>query len=183
MRIFYAIDIDENTKNEIRKKTEQIGSLITTGRIIDPFNYHITLEYVGEVDKRELDYYCGILKEAAGDTPSSNIAFSGISSFRRDRAHLIFLKGEAQKEAEVIRQRIISFFSGEKKPFLPHITICRDALLKKGVDIDDIAYKIGYEPITVKADNISLMESSLINGKLVYITLYNIKLKQEIVWN
>lgn len=176
MRIFYAVSIDEKTKQEIRKKTADIGRLIRAGRMIEPFNYHITIEYVGEVEKNKIDHYHDILKDAVKEASSSDIVFSKISSFIRNKAHLIFLQAERQKEVEGIRERIASLIPGERRPFLPHITICRDAIFEKGFDINEIADKIGYEPIIVKADNISLMESSLINGKLVYITLFNMRL-------
>lgn len=62
----------------------------------------------------------------------------------------------------------------EVKPFNPHITLAREATLKEDFIILKQNTKVENREISV--ENISLFESTRINGKLTYIPLYVCKI-------
>lgn len=62
----------------------------------------------------------------------------------------------------------------EEKPFSPHITLVREAILKE--DFIILKQNTRLENREICVENISLMESTRINGKLAYIPLYVCKI-------
>jgi 2'-5' RNA ligase len=179
MRIFYAVDPPEHIKERILAKTAGISDYLSTGRAIDVFNIHVTVEYIGEVCKEKVKDYIKVLDKAAADARPSAIRLKGISSFFRGGSHLIFLKAWHENGLECVRNGIINELGLPAGPYLPHITLYRNALLKDGYTIKKISDIIGPEEINIPVCGISLMESRTINGKLVYINLYEHKIRGD----
>jgi RNA 2',3'-cyclic 3'-phosphodiesterase len=176
MRIFYALELDSASKAYINDKVAVIRSCLKAGRPIDIFNLHVTIVYVGEIDDSKLPFYVDVLEKAVEGIRPSAISFDDICSFRRKGGHLIFLRGNSTDEVEKIRGRIINSLGLEQTPFLSHVTLCRDAVLKEGCEVGDLSGISGFDGIRISADSISLMESKRINGRLVYISLHNVGL-------
>jgi RNA 2',3'-cyclic 3'-phosphodiesterase len=179
MRIFYAVVPEENIKEQILAKTAFIADCLKTGRAIDIFNIHVTLEFIGETNVCDLQKYIDVLDDAAKDAGPSVIRLKEISSFFRGGCHLIFMKAFHEIELERIRDGIISRLDLLQSKYMPHVSLFRDALLKDGFDMKKISDMAGPKEIAIPAAGISLMESRRINGKLVYITLYERKLEGE----
>ena len=57
MRIFYAIDLDQKTKIKIGEAAKRISKYLLAGRMINIYNYHITVEFIGEVDIGKVEKY------------------------------------------------------------------------------------------------------------------------------
>jgi RNA 2',3'-cyclic 3'-phosphodiesterase len=176
MRIFFAVDPDEQIKEQISFKTAGIADVLKAGRAIDVFNLHVTVEYVGDADSDKINGYIKILDGAVRDAKSSEIRLRQISSFRRDGCSLIYLKAEHDTELEKIRDAIVRDLYFPYAKYLPHMTLFRDAVFKDGYSIEKISDMIGPAGIVFQMQSISLMESRRINGKLVYITLYERKI-------
>lgn len=177
MKIFYAIDLDEKTKHEIKNHAKYISNHLKAGRMIDPFNYHMTLEYIGDINNRRLDEYIDVLKRAAFHINQSDLIFKNISSFVKDKKELIYLKAEDNKEVNRLKNGISRDLGIQRKQFIPHITLFRDAIFKEGFSTDAISDIIEFKEIKCRVNYVVLMESKLINGKIVYIILYDHKLE------
>jgi 2'-5' RNA ligase len=54
MRLFLAIDIPDEIKENIRKLIENISKNDVNVRFTEPKNLHLTLKFLGEVDEKEL---------------------------------------------------------------------------------------------------------------------------------
>ncbi|GEM_PF-3597280 len=176
MRIFYALEIDGASKAYISGKAAAVRSCLKAGRPIDIFNLHVTIIYVGEIAEAELPFYIDVLEKAVEGIGPSTLSFGDISSFRRKGGHLIYLKGNSTNEVDKIRGRIIGSLGLEQTPFLSHVTLFRDAVLKEGFEIADLSDISGFNGLRIPADSVSLMESKRINGRLVYVSLHNIGL-------
>jgi RNA 2',3'-cyclic 3'-phosphodiesterase len=176
MRIFYAVDPDEHMKELIWSRAARIGDHLMAGRAIDVFNLHVTVEYIGEADNGRMQEYIRILDKAAADVRPFEIRLKEISSFKQGPSHLIYLKAEHNSGLEKIRNVIIRELIFPFTLYIPHITLFRDALLKDGFTMEKISDKVGFEAISFPVSSVSLMESRRINGKLVYITLYERKI-------
>lgn len=177
MRIFYAIDFDEKTKREISYIAKYVADYLKAGRMIDPFNYHITLKYIGEIDEGVLGEYIKVLREAALYNVRKELILRSISSFTKDKRHLIYLKAENNNEVERIRADILKATGSKERSYLPHVTLFRDVIFKEGFSIDTISDIIDFKEIKYIVNEISLMESKTINGKIVYIILYDQSVK------
>ena len=177
MKIFYAIDPDEKIKRQIKYYAEKLSKYLKAGRMIDPFNYHITLEYVGNIDDVRSVAYIEVLKRAAADIEQSEIVLKGVSSFVKKKRELIYLNVDGNEEISKLKKNISIDLGSKEKSFLPHITLYRDAVFKDGFSIESISDIIEHKEIRFIAKDAVLMESTLINGKIVYMILYDQKFK------
>jgi len=176
MRVFYAVNIDDRAKALIKKTASRLNGYLLAGRAIDLYNYHITIQYIGETSNDRLAYYTSVLDKAAAGMKSSIVSFDKVSSFRRGKSHLIFLEGKYEPGLESVRKNVIDELGLEFRTFLPHITLFRDAVPKTGYTMEKIADELKFGGLECPVENISLMESRTINGRLVYVALYNIRM-------
>ncbi|GAA4361773.1 RNA 2',3'-cyclic phosphodiesterase [Kangiella marina] len=51
-RLFFAVELDQATKNQL--ELLQHGNPVFTGRAVSPHNFHLTLQFLGAVDRQQL---------------------------------------------------------------------------------------------------------------------------------
>lgn len=177
MKIFYAINFDKQTMQNLKELQDDLRPQVYRGRWAPPENFHITMHFVGEIKDAELEFFKKALDESVKDMESFNLRFTSYGSFRRGLQDLIYVKAKYSGDSilfisEALRQNA---GRGDDAPLKPHITLIRRAemnhktlkvLKKKRFDLP---------PIEVKS--IELMESKKIEGALTYIPLYSVKLK------
>lgn len=101
---------------------------ISGGRWIDPENYHLTLRFIGDIDRitaREIAASLGMIKR-----PAFTVTLAGLDYFGGDRPHAIVAKAQAasplldlQAEQERLLRRI--GLAPEPRKFTPHVTLAR----------------------------------------------------------
>ena len=83
-RLFTAIEVPYAAARAL----ERLKGGVPGARWVDPENFHITLDFIGEVDgplAREID---GALGEIAG--PSFELRLCGVGSFGRSKPHALW---------------------------------------------------------------------------------------------
>lgn len=164
MRLFAAINFDNNFKDGLIDIREQLRNKSVSGNFTFDENLHLTLAFIGETNNVQ------------GAKNAVDMAFSNYKSFKITTDKIgkfsdlwwIGLKESKplSSAAEKIQHElIVSGFNIEKRKFKPHITIARQVILKE---------KIFITPPRLSADvtRISLMQSSRISGKLCYTEIY-----------
>lgn len=117
---------------EIPAETGQFLSLLRGGlrgaRWIDPENYHVTLRFIGDIDDRMADEVADALDRIR--RRSFEVRIDGLGSFGNGKPHSIWGRveplrelHELQGEQERILQRL--GFSGERRKYIPHVTLAR----------------------------------------------------------
>lgn len=177
MRLFFAVNFDGKTKNELMSDISALRDLSLEGSFTRRENLHITLAFIGELDRARL----GDAIAAAGAIRLARFDFTvgGAGSF----GDLIWL---GVKEGEAELRRLSSAVTAEcrarnigtdPKPFSPHLTIARRTVMKPGCTLS--AFSKSIKPIPIPADSLELMESIRINGVLQYRTVYSKQLQKE----
>ena len=67
MRVFIAVQLDDDIKDYIMIKQSEIKKYISGGSLTGPDNFHITLKFLGELDARHIES----VKRAMNDAASS----------------------------------------------------------------------------------------------------------------
>ena len=177
MRLFFAVNFSEEEKDILMKNINTLKTVCSHGNFTKRENLHITLAFLGEVDRARL----GTVRAAASQLRAApfEISISGAGKF----GQLIWLGvenggAELRRLASALRAecraRNVSF---DEKPFSPHLTVCRQAEFINGCSVDD--YKNKVIPMTAKISSFELMESIRTDGKLIYRKVFSVKLNQE----
>ncbi len=133
MRIFFGATLPENTKLEITKIQEELRSLIPFARLEGRQKLHITLQFIGEFKREEINQ---LFSSVAEKLKKSQLRFSetdvyGLNYFPNEKVRRgIWLDcrdgGTLSGVAELIKSVMGQFgVQAESRAFKPHITIAR----------------------------------------------------------
>ncbi len=180
MRTFIAINFDEDVKKYIQSISGRIKENCKKGNFVDESNYHLTVRFIGEVDKEEIGNICLAMDEALSSIKSFKLTLRGIGFFKRGFKSIVWVGLQDSKILNIAHSRLEKSlqkqgFSRDRQGLSPHITLAREAELKKGYD--EIKKEIGFQEKEIDVTSIALMESKRIGSKLVYTPLYVKKLK------
>lgn len=165
MRVFYAVTFQEETKEKLIEYKNLVSNNSVKGRFTNKNNLHLTLEFIGEVDEKELSSLTNILYKLKN--PPKELITSHIGSFKRRDKDIIWLGIEENKELITLQRNLRNLlinngFKIEDRKYKPHITIGREIVTKGFID------KNIFSPIKIPIASIALMESKRFNGQLVY---------------
>lgn len=165
MRVFYAVTFQEETKEKLIEYKNLVSNNSVKGRFTNKKNFHLTLEFIGEVDEKELSLLTNILYKL--QNPPKELITSYIGSFKRRDKEIIWLGIEENKELITLQRNLRNLlinngFKIENRKYKPHITIGREIVTKGPID------KNIFSPIKIPIASIALMESKRFNGQLVY---------------
>lgn len=129
MRLFIALDIDEEIRGRIGRFVEGVSGFAPDARWVKPESLHVTLKFVGEQPEsmlEEIKYMLGAV--AAGEV---KLKFRGYGFFPTTKAPRVFWIGiEAGLElatlaATVDQQTARLGIPKEERNFSPHLTLAR----------------------------------------------------------
>lgn len=134
MRVFIAVDLDESSRREIEKllKVLKRKHWAVKWEVVDKL--HITLAFLGEVDKVQAKSLLqGVRRHSSdGGTSAFTLSFKGLGCFPDyDWPRIVWLglKGDLKSLAALqknIEENLTEAgFVFNKKPFTPHITLGR----------------------------------------------------------
>jgi len=127
-RLFVGLDIPDSIRESLFDMTSGIPGV----RWIPDENYHITLRFIGEVDRHMAEEVHYALSSVS--IPAFDLQLSGIGTFE-DRKRTKSLWVGVEKSPELIRMQetveralVKAGMSRETRRFFPHITLgrCRD---------------------------------------------------------
>ncbi|KXZ39240.1 2'-5' RNA ligase [Alkalithermobacter thermoalcaliphilus JW-YL-7 = DSM 7308] len=175
MRVFLAIELNEEVIDKLSVYQNYIRKHSIKGNFTDKDNFHITIKFIGEINEEKLKD----IKDAM-DTIRWNNPFvlrtEKIGCFPRKDKKIVWVGvgGETDKlnslfkEVENVIYR--KGFKKEDRPYSPHITIGREVILNR--PLESIQNEVNITSVQFLVKELSLMESCRENGKLVYKTIY-----------
>lgn len=125
IRLFVGIGLPE----DIRARLAGLCGGVPGARWVSPENLHLTLRFIGEVPKGEMEDIHHAL--AAVRTRSFDMALSGVGHFDTgDQVRMLWARVEKSQELNALKSRIESALvriglEPEERRFMPHITLCR----------------------------------------------------------
>lgn len=172
MRLFIAIDLPEEIKEELYKQLDPLRKKYPDFTWVDPQNYHLTLHFIGETYKEE--EIKKKIKDLLYDQFSFHLYAYDLDLFFSHKI-TIYLSFRREKKLEELAEKIgdnLKSFNqgnGERKDFIAHLTIARYRvpskqqylLIKKTVLKQEI-------DIEFPVDKIYLFESILTSSKPIY---------------
>lgn len=176
MRIFYAVNFDKPAMLNLKKLQDDLRPHVHRGRWAPPANFHITMHFVGEIEASELPLFKRALIDSVEGMPPFTVRFTSYGSFRRGQQDLIYVKFKYSGDTMLLISEALKLNAGrgDDTPFSPHITLVRRAEMSH--QTLKVLKKKRFELPPVNISSVELMESTKIDGQLIYNKLYSVDL-------
>ena len=168
MRLFIAVLFPETFKDGLCAAMEKMRPCCEQGVFAGRDNLHLTLAFLGEVASSQAGSAHAALKAVrAGPFP---LEIGGIGCFRRAGGDLYWAGVEKSRALGGLYDALKAELRArglrtEARPFYPHLTLVRQAVLKSGCDRRAFSVPV----MRMRVEKISLMESRRERGRLVYL--------------
>ncbi|HOM02089.1 MAG TPA: RNA 2',3'-cyclic phosphodiesterase [Acetivibrio sp.] len=182
MRTFIAVDFSMGLKKEILKLQTQLRSLTSSGRWKYIDNFHLTLKFLGEIEKSKVLDISEGLYEVCTNTRRFCLNIDGLSFFPGNKClRVLWLKlagdleslNKLQSEIDMKLEKL--GFEREKRRYVPHVTIAQDVVFN--MDFEEIKQlAASYRFPTIEVQSVSLFKSEQIGPKRVYTPIAEHKL-------
>lgn len=122
MKLFVAIPVDEDAEDRLVAMQEGLNG----ARWVPAENFHVTLAYIGEADRRLLEDVDSALGEIAGPAPLIEIAGAGAFGDAKPRA--VWAGVVLNDDLAVLQSKVVQALSRaganiDRRKFKPHVTI------------------------------------------------------------
>lgn len=173
MRLFFAVNFSEREKDIVLSKVAQIKKTCISGNFSRRDNLHVTLAFLGEVARERL----GDVIEAAKNVDFSpfDMTVRGAGSF----GSLVWLGIGGGEELKNLALNVRAEcgrlgLDYDKKPFSPHLTVCREAKFCDGYSPSSFGDGALFSKTVASFE---LMESTRAGGILTYKKLFTQRAK------
>lgn len=177
MRLFISINFNEEIKDAVYEVLEKLKADTVKGSFTYRENLHLTLVFIGEVPISQID----AIKTAMDRVKSEpfSIKLKDIGHFKRDDENIYWIGVEKNSKLIRIYKQLCDEltrlgFAIEKREYKPHLTLGRRVVVVDGFNEEKFSASVPAMEMVV--ENISLMKSERINGKLTYTEIYRKKL-------
>lgn len=187
MRIFIAIDINEEVRKAIGKLQEKIQSETRIDKGIKwarPKLMHLTLKFIGDVKDEILNDVCKMTGEVAAQYPAFSLDIENAGHFGGKSARVLWVgTGDG---SEMLAQIVVELneklqqlgFAPETRRFTGHLTLCRIKNAQAGYELARAAGKYGdFVAGSVIVDKIVVYQSELSSQGPTYTPIAKYELK------
>lgn len=129
MRLFVALDIDQQIRERIASFVTETRGLVPAVRWVPPESLHVTLKFIGErpdVMVKGIENALGVIS-----TSTFRLSFRGTGFFPNEKSARVFWIGIqadaalADLAAQIERHLIPLGLEAEERAFSPHLTLAR----------------------------------------------------------
>ncbi len=161
LRIFFALWPDPGTRRELARIAAS-QRLSRPARPVPEYNLHLTLHFIGNVYRRDLDCMQQAARELGAEAFEISVDCRGF--FAKPRVGWLGCTQVPDALSDLhaaLGRRLKSCgFRAEKRAYNPHVTVARK-LTKPLPDLP-------FEPLRWKVDNFVLIESRAVDGGVKY---------------
>lgn len=181
MRVYIAIDFEDNIKSYFERITSHIKNYCIEGSFTEKNNFHLTIRFIGEADDIQIYKIKEVIDKAVLNISHFELLVNNIGIFKRKKTNILWIGIEQNAVLSELHQELSTLLKESKIPFydklfMPHITLGRRVLFHE--DSEDLNNLIKFEKISIPVKAISLMASKEENGKLNGVPIYHVNLKE-----
>lgn len=172
MRCFISVEIPEGVINKIRLIQNRLPEF--DGKKTEPQNLHLTLKFLGEIDKNKMGKIKKELQKIKFN--SLNVKIDSLGVFSSKIIKIIWLNiTDCNSLHREIDNSLRNLFQPEQR-FMSHLTIARVKHIKDKAKFIENLNKIKVPEIKFKINEFQLKESYLKTKGSIYKTLKSYKL-------
>jgi len=184
VRAFIAVDIGDDIRGRLDELQRKLKKVHAGVRWVKPRSMHLTLVFMGDVPREQIDSIKQVLDRACDGRPPLDLAAAGTGFFGKATSPRVIWAGIAECPALVKLQHRIAEglldagIAFDDKPFSPHLTLGRvkaidqhtGSLLQKLEKYRDV--DLG----EARIDHVELIQSTLTPHGAEYTTLHRVAL-------
>jgi len=132
MRIFIAIQLNEEVRAYLHEQTQRLARVLPSVRWVDPASLHLTLAFLGELDDEQLAAATTASATAAAMFRPFTLRLASLGHFGSARAPRVIWAGlSGNIPALQTLHRLLTTelaargFATDERPFSPHLTLAR----------------------------------------------------------
>ncbi|NOZ59548.1 MAG: RNA 2',3'-cyclic phosphodiesterase [Euryarchaeota archaeon] len=181
MRTFIAVEAHTEELERLLGELSKIAGL----KAVAPGGLHITLKFLGEIPEQRVEEVHSAMKRAFARSSSFSFTVQGVGAFPSVRAARVVWAGVKRGKEELVElhrrlegELLRLGFSGEKRAFVPHITLARVKLpgARRAV-ARFIEAHAGDALGEVDVEAVTLMKSTLTPKGAIYTPLRRVALR------
>jgi len=182
-RTFICLELPETIRAQAEALQGRLAGLGDKIRWVNPRNLHLTLRFLGEISRSQVDTVCLAVRCAAARVDAFSIRFSGTGCFPSARRPKVFWVGLTEttdliRLFEAIEEELFcAGFPREIRPFSPHLTVGRVRVDRASPGLTDALTKAQFEPAPFLVTHVTVMKSDLKKSGAVYTVLARQPLK------
>ncbi len=185
MRFFIALEVPENSRQELTQLQQALKKLIPEARLTDNDKLHITIAFIGEQPDTLKDSLIKILKDAALGIKAFEVTpayFDGFPVIHNPHTLWVGVKGDVDKLI-IITERIRDGLSDlglpvDQRRFVPHIAIAKTSNFHLSDSTEQQLQVLISKPLSpITVSSIKLFESVADEGFHKHNTLAEIPLE------
>ena len=182
-RTFICLELPETIRVQAEALQRKLAGLGDKIRWVNPRNLHLTLRFLGEISRPQVETVCLAVRCAAARVEAFSIRFSGTGCFpsaRRPRAFWIGITETTDlvRLFDAIEEELCSAgFPREIRPFSPHLTVGRVRVDRASAGLADALTKAEFEAAPFLVTQVTVMKSDLNKSGAVYTVLARQPLK------
>lgn len=174
MRLFIAINFEERVKKQISNLIDELRNFSTQGKFVNEEHMHLTLEFLGEIEKDKVDIIKTVLNSI--NISAFTIELSNIGYFKRREGNIYWLgikenKSLLELQSNIHKSLIEHGFTLEDRPYKPHITLGRKVIMNEDFNPNSLTSFVN--DINIKVNSVELIKSENMKGKLMYTITYS----------
>jgi 2'-5' RNA ligase len=167
VRLFVAVNLPGDTRRSARAATKTLRDSRLPVKWVDEDALHVTLKFLGEVAKADVDAIGRALSDAVRSVKPFDLGLGGLGAFPGSEQPRVFWLGvERHPALELLAndvERALSplGYESELKPFQPHVTLGRARKTAKPTGLaawTEVARGVDYADV-VPVESVDLMES------------------------
>lgn len=144
MRLFVAVDLNENVRRKLSQIQKELGSGGFDLKLVEPENLHLTLKFLGEVEESTLESIDREISESVKGFHEFALHFEGIGYFGSERFVKVVWVGVKEGKEDFIKlaeslDKGLSFIRKDEHEKSPHLTIAR---VKSGRNVQELAREV-----------------------------------------
>ncbi|MCR4418785.1 MAG: RNA 2',3'-cyclic phosphodiesterase [Clostridia bacterium] len=179
MRLFAAVELLPELRQALRKLVGRLAMSQADVKWVEGENFHLTLLFLGEVDRELLPELSRALAEAARGVPAFHLRLEGLGTFPGPgRPRVIWVGADGGGELGRLQSRVVEQAGPfaerppERTPFHPHITLGRVRSPRGLAGLKALLEEYREEKVGVQeVSGFSLVESRLYRSGPVYTTV------------
>jgi 2'-5' RNA ligase len=173
VRTFVAIELPDEVKDALSVLIDKLNETSIRGiRTVRPEGIHLTLKFLGDVPKTQVESIVDAVTEAARSHPHFKLELSGVGAFPNESRPRVLWAGVAgdMESLNVLQKRVDNAlaqpgFKKEKRGFNPHLTPARIRESTANPDrqraIEVLSSTSVPDGLEIHAASVSLMRSTL----------------------
>jgi RNA 2',3'-cyclic 3'-phosphodiesterase len=185
-RTFICVDLPEALRVKAEALQRKLAGLGDKIRWMNPRNLHLTLRFLGEISRSQVETVCLAVRCAASRVEAFPIHLSGTGCFpspRRPRAFWIGVSDASNliRLFETIEAELVSAgFPREARPFSPHLTLGRVRVDRSSSRMGEALGAAKFDAPPFLVGEVVVMKSDLKSSGAVYTPIARLSLRKQI---